>query len=109
MYSGNYGHYAGDVRLSGWPPRGDCAEHRRLETHFESALMSVVRKLMLSGLNPSREQMAVAPELVAETISGAIYGGVSEWARTPDRGLVEDAVKAILLLVGPMLHPQMED
>jgi AcrR family transcriptional regulator len=86
-------------------PAGDCAEHRRLEHHFESALMSVVRRMILSGLQKSSHPTAAAPELIAATVSGAIYGGVSDWARTPSRVPAEEVVKSISLLVGPMLHP----
>lgn len=87
-------------------PGGDCAEHRRLEHHFESALMSVVRGMFLTGL---KQHGTAAPELIAATVSGAIYGGVSEWARTPGRVPAEEVVKSISSLVGPMLHqPEMD-
>jgi len=85
-------------------PGTECAEHRRLETHFESALMSVVRGMILEGLEQSTERLAVAPGLMAGTMSGAIYGGASEWARTPNRVPVEEAVQAIYGLIRPMMH-----
>jgi AcrR family transcriptional regulator len=86
-------------------PARDCAEHRRLEHHFESALMSVVRCMILSGLRRSAQPSSAPPELVAATVSGAIYGGVSEWLRTPDRVPAEEVVRSIFSLVRPMLHP----
>jgi AcrR family transcriptional regulator len=90
--------------LTGLPVR-DCAEHRRLEHHFESALTNVVRCMILTGLRKSTLPLAAPPELVAATVSGAIYGGVSEWARTPGRAPAEDVVRSIYSMVQPMLHP----
>ncbi len=90
--------------LSGLPG-GDCAEHRRLEMHFESALMTVVRKMILGGMAKHSPPASAAgsPELIAATISGAIYGGVSEWARNPNRVPVEQAASSIAALILPML------
>ena len=91
-------------------PTTECAAHRRLETHFESALMSVVRGMLLAGMERSEGKMAVAPELLAATISGAIYGGASEWARTAERVPVEEAVRVIFWLIRPMVdsHPSTD-
>jgi AcrR family transcriptional regulator len=84
-------------------PRVDCPEHRRLEKHFESALMSVVRRMILEGLSQHPPSLAAPPELIAATITGAIYGGVSEWARTQNRRPVEEAVRTIAALANAML------
>lgn len=86
-------------------PSGDCEKHRRLEHNFEAALMSVVRGMILTGIQHSSPPGNASPELVAATVSGAIYGGVSEWARTPGRVSAEEVVRSIYSLVQPMLHP----
>lgn len=59
--------------------------------------------MMLVGFNRVPPPVRVLPELLAATISGAIYGGVSEWVRSPQLGPVEDVVKSIFALVSPML------
>ncbi len=84
-------------------PGAACAERRELDSHFESALMAVVRDMLLCGLRARAGPRNVAPELIAATISGAIYGGANEWVRTPDRGPLEGAVDDIFTLIAPML------
>ena len=84
-------------------PGAACAERRELDSHFESALMAVVRDMLLCGLRERAATRNVAPELIAATISGAIYGGANEWVRTPNRGPLENAVQGIFTLVAPML------
>jgi AcrR family transcriptional regulator len=78
-------------------------EPRRMGNHFESALIGVVRGMILAGLRDHIPTTTLPLELIAATVSGAIYGGVSEWARTPDRGSTEEAVQSIFGLVSPML------
>lgn len=84
-------------------PGTECETHRRLENHFESALRNVLRRLMLDGIRGGGHSLAIAPELVAATMSGAIYGGVSEWVQMPDRVPAEQVVLDIFRLIHPML------
>jgi AcrR family transcriptional regulator len=81
-----------------------CDPQRGLERHLESALMSVVRGMILTGLQAHSSSYGASKELVAATASGAIYGGVSEWVRSSERVPAEEAAAAIARLVGPMLH-----
>jgi AcrR family transcriptional regulator len=76
-----------------------------IEKHVESALMTVVRGMILEGLRRHGPQREIAPELLAAAISGAIYGGVNEWVRMPDRCGAEEVGQAIFGLIAPMLHP----
>ena len=71
-------------------------------------MMWVGPRIMLDGLRKLPTGAAVSAELVAATISGAIYGGVSEWVQKADRVPVEEVVKSIVALVSPMLHTQPE-
>lgn len=84
-------------------PGMDCPTRQHLEKHFESAMVSVVRGMLLAGMNRESRETALSPELAAGTIGGAIYGGAKEWVRMPNRPAVEEAVDAIFALVGPML------
>ena len=84
-------------------PGFECPERRQSEKHFESALVAVVRRMILSGFARTPPRTALSPELIAATISGAIYGGVNEWVRTPGRPEAEEVVRSIFTLVHPML------
>jgi len=86
--------------LAGMPGR-DCSDRRHMEKHFESALMAVVRETILHGL--TQHHTAQAPELIAATLAGAIYGAVNQWLRAPARLPAEEIVPAIFALVRPLL------
>ena len=86
-------------------PGVDCPTRQHLEKHFESAMVSVVRGMILVGIRKESRQNLLAPELMAGTIGGAIYGGAREWVRMPNRPPVEAAVDSIFALVRPMLTP----
>jgi hypothetical protein len=88
--------------LSGLPGI-ECPERQQFQKHFESALMAVVRGMLLCGLRRMPPSSGIPPELVAASVSGAIYGAASEWVRTPDRCPAEEVVKSIFTLVHPML------
>jgi hypothetical protein len=44
----------------------------------------------------------ISPEMIAATVSWAIYGAVKEWFCTPDRAPAEQIVHAVLDLVMPI-------
>jgi len=84
-------------------PGIDCPERIQIEKHFESALMAVVRGMIMCGFSKIPPRSELPPKLIAATISGAIYGGVNEWVRTSDRCAAEEIVESIFKLVHPML------
>lgn len=84
-------------------PGGDCASRRQLEKNLESAIMSVVRRTILSGIRAHSPNNGLAPELVAATLSGAIYGGAREWVQTPNRVPADEIVNGLMMLIGPVL------
>jgi AcrR family transcriptional regulator len=88
-------------------PRADC-EQRHMEPHFESAVISVVRKMFLIGLEAHPGQMSVPAEMIASTASWAIYGAAKEWANTPNRCSSEEILPVILALAIPILTPNLE-
>ena len=81
----------------------DCPDRRQMEKHFEAAMITVLRGMILCGLQKHPRQSGIPAELVAATVSGAICSGAREWARTPDRGLADQAAKAIFTLIQPMI------
>ena len=88
--------------LSGLP-KLECEQHRQLEPHLESAIIAVVRAMILQGLTQHAPSAAVSPEMVATTVSWAIYGGAKEWLRTPNRFPSEHAANTVMRLVTPIL------
>jgi AcrR family transcriptional regulator len=86
-------------------PRLDCARQRQLEPHWESAVIAVVRRMILCGLE--REGRANA-SMIATTVSWAIYGAAKEWVFTPNRVASEEIVEAVIPLITPILSPPGE-
>ena len=80
----------------------DCK--RQLEPHMETAVIAVVRRTLLEGLQRHPRQDGIAPEMIAATVSWAIYGAAKEWVRTPDRCSSEEIAKTVMTLVAPIFQ-----
>jgi hypothetical protein len=93
----------------GWTRGLDLDRQRRMEPHLESAIIAVIRHMILDGLRQHSSETAVPLEMIAATMSWAIYGAAQEWVRQPDRCSSEEIVGTILTLVAPILnsiHPR---
>lgn len=88
--------------LSGLPAL-ECERQRQLEPHLESAIITVVRGMILQGLAQHAPGVVASPAMIATTVSWAIYGGAKEWLRTPDRPASEQAASTVMMLVTPIL------
>ena len=77
---------------------------RQLEPHMESAIIAVVRRMLLDGLKQHPSGNPIAPETIAATASWAIYGAVKEWALTTNRCAPEDIADQVTLLVSPIFQ-----
>jgi hypothetical protein len=75
-----------------------------MEPHLESAVIAVVRRLVLEGLKQHPMQRAVSAEIVATAWSWAIYGAAQEWVRSPNRPPSEDIVGPLVTLASPLLR-----
>jgi AcrR family transcriptional regulator len=84
-------------------PGMDCERHRQMEPHLESAVIAVVRRMILDGLKQHPSESPVSPEMIATTVSWAIYGAAQEWVRTPNRPRSEEIVETVVSLVSPIL------
>jgi AcrR family transcriptional regulator len=78
---------------------------RQMEPHMESAIITAVREILLSGLRQHSPQSAIAPEMIAASASWAIYGAAKEWVETPDRCPSEEIADTVAKLVAPVLRP----
>jgi len=77
---------------------------RQLEPHLESAVVAVVRQMILEGIRQHPVERTACPEMIAGTVSWAIYGAAKEWARMPERGPSEEVVETVMLLVTPIFE-----
>jgi AcrR family transcriptional regulator len=80
-----------------------CERQRQMEPHLESAVIGVVRGMVLEGLKKHPAVRGVSPEMIATTMSWAIYGAAKEWVRTPNRCPSEEIVNTVVTLVSPIL------
>jgi AcrR family transcriptional regulator len=80
-----------------------CERQRQLEPHLESAVIAVVRGMVMVGLKRHPPENGATPEMVATTLSWAIFGAAKEWLRTPERCSSEEIVETVVRLVAPMM------
>lgn len=78
------------------------AECTRQLPHMEAAVIAVVRSMLLKGFTLHPPAAGVSPEMLAATLSWAIYGAAKEWVRTPGRGASDAVVDQVMSLVQPM-------
>jgi AcrR family transcriptional regulator len=81
-----------------------CGRQRQLEPHLESAVIAVVRAMLLDGMK-KHPPSGASPEMMATAVSWAIYGAAKEWVRTPERVPSEEIVSTVIGIVEPMLGP----
>jgi AcrR family transcriptional regulator len=79
------------------------AGSRELGPHMESAVISVIRQMILEGLTSHEAPRIASAEMIASTVGWAIYGAAKEWARTPGRCAADDVVDLVVALVSPVL------
>jgi AcrR family transcriptional regulator len=80
------------------------ADHtRHMEPHLESAIIAVIRRMILDGLRQHTSRTAIPLEMIATTVSWAIYGAAQEWVRQPDRCPSDEIAGMIVTLVAPIL------
>ena len=70
---------------------------------MDTAIVSVVRRLILDGFAHHPPRPGVPVELVSSTIAWAIYGAAKEWAQNPKRVSVDRISAAIEEIVAPIL------
>jgi hypothetical protein len=63
----------------------DSDRQGQMEPYLQSAVKAVIRRMILDGLRQHPSPTPVFPEMIATTISWAIYGEAQEWVRTPNR------------------------
>ncbi len=79
-----------------------CERQVQMEPHMEAAVIAVVRRMILDGLEKHPPADGVPALMLAGTLSWAIYGAAKEWVRTPGRCSSEEMAEQVMALVGPM-------
>jgi AcrR family transcriptional regulator len=78
---------------------------KQIEPHIELAIITVVKRMILVGFKKhAPPDKSVAPEMIAATVSWAIFGAVKEWMHMPNRCSVEAMVESVVLLVKPIFQ-----
>jgi AcrR family transcriptional regulator len=78
----------------------------QMAPHMESAIVSVVRHMLLDGIKRHPPASGDAPEIIAATASWAIYGAAREWVNTPNRPPSHQIAATVFRLIAPVLHPE---
>lgn len=84
-------------------PGIDHDRQRLMEPHFESAVIAVVRRMLLEGVKKRPVARPLPDEVIATSLTWAIYGAAQEWVRTPNRPASEEIVGPLVQLVSPLL------
>ncbi len=82
-----------------------CGRQRQMEPHLESATIAVVRNMLLGGLKRHPPENGISPEMIATTVSWAIYGAAKEWVHTPSRVPSEEISETVVRMVAPIMGP----
>ncbi|HEX3744601.1 MAG TPA: TetR/AcrR family transcriptional regulator [Bryobacteraceae bacterium] len=77
---------------------------REPEPHMESAIIAVLRHLLLEGLSQHPPKDGLPVELVAAAAGWAIYGAVKEWTHTANRTTAEALAVTVMTMVAPILQ-----
>jgi len=77
---------------------------RELQPHMESAMIAVVRLILMEGLKKHPPKNGITVELVAAAASWALYGTVKEWANTPSRCPADELASTVMAIVTPILQ-----
>jgi AcrR family transcriptional regulator len=85
-------------------PRANLAAESGSRQHWESAIVAVMRGMILEGMKSHSGRQRVSPDLVASTVAWAIFGAAKEWLRTPNRMSVDRIASTIETMVTPIFE-----
>ena len=83
-------------------PGMECERQLQMEPHMEAAVIAVVRGMLIKGMKQHPPAEGISPEMLASTLSWAIYGAAKEWLRTPGRCKSDTVVDQVMSLVQPI-------
>jgi AcrR family transcriptional regulator len=80
-------------------PRANLTSQSGSGQHLETAIVAVMRGMILEGLKSHHGRHRVSPELLASTAAWAIFGAAKEWLRTPNRVPVDRIATTIEVMI----------
>ncbi len=83
-------------------PRAKLASQPNSGQHLETAIVAVLRSMILEGMNSHPGRQRISQELLASTVAWAIFGAAKEWLRTPNRVSVDRIATTIEAMVTPI-------
>jgi len=84
--------------------RANCARQGSFTSLLDAAITRAIQIVVLDGLLGRAPRTAVSPEILASTISWAIYGAAREWFHTPKRRPAEEVVPSLARLILPLMN-----
>ena len=83
-------------------PRATLSSQTNSGQHLETAIVAVMRGMILEGMKSHSGGQRVPPDLLASTVAWAIFGAAKEWLRTPNRVSVDRIANTIEAMVTPI-------
>ena len=81
----------------------------QMEPHMEAAVISVVTRMILVGMEKHTPPPAVSASLLSSMLSWAIFGAVKDWVRAAERCDPEVMANQVMTLLEPMFRAAYEE